>query len=129
MRSAFLPQHSDRQTLALTYRLQTVKAFFQGYCDELGSFWTSRKNQKSGKENRKESKAATGNKGSFLQARRKIAPTIVESRDSWGIEDYRKKSCIPILYGLPIENFLSFQNLKEDSRKAHFLPRTLNHNF
>jgi len=32
-------------------RLETAKVFFQGYSDELGDFWISRKNQKSA-ENR-----------------------------------------------------------------------------
>ena len=33
-------------------RLQTVRAFFLGFSDELGSFWRGWKNQKSGRENR-----------------------------------------------------------------------------
>jgi len=43
----------------------------------------------------------------------KIAPTV-ESRDALGVEDYRKKSCIPILFMFWIsKNYLASRKWRQ----------------
>jgi hypothetical protein len=74
MASNIKPSNSQGQSLAPTYRLQTVKAIFQGYPDELGSFWVSEKNQKTGKNKCKESNTQTEDPSPITAVFAKISP-------------------------------------------------------
>ena len=81
----------QRQSLVPTYRIQTVKAIFQGFPGELASFWVIRKNQKSGKENREKSRASTVNRELKTTACANIAPTKSDNDALRGLEDYGLK--------------------------------------
>ena len=88
MSSTFLPSISDMQSFGFPYGLQTVKPIFQGPPDALASFWATRKNQKTGRETREKSKAATGNKGPITTAFAKISPTKVQAKIALVVKGY-----------------------------------------
>jgi hypothetical protein len=74
--------------LGPTYRLQTVKAIFKGFPDELASFWVIRKNQKAEKNKRRKSNTQAEDPSPIKAAFAKIAPTTVQRRAASDVEDY-----------------------------------------
>ena len=84
----FQPPFPKKNSSDSPYRLQTVKAFFQGYSDGLGSFWTSRKNQKSGRENREELKAEIGTDSAILAKSSQMSPSYLQFNLNLITEDY-----------------------------------------